>query len=64
MGLSGGGLQLYAHVVPVTRWSLRPFLEHVVGQGVDIKAVWNRVESALVKTVLTAQALKVRHRHY
>ena len=43
----------------VVSWSLRPFLEHLRGEGVDIKAVWGRVHSALVKTVLTAQALQV-----
>ena len=36
----------------------RPFLEHLRGEGADVSSVWARVESALVKTVLTAQALQ------
>ena len=47
-------------VLLVVSWSLRPFIEHLKGEGVNISAVWGRVRSALVKTVLTAQALQVR----
>ena len=55
-----GGLHVKLGCLLVISWSLRPFLEHLKGEGADIRAVWGHVKSALVKTVLTAQALQVR----
>lgn len=45
-------------------WSLRPFLQHLAREGADVVGVWRRVEAALIKTVLAAQALqRLPHRH-
>lgn len=55
-----GRLALLNGCLLVISWSLRPFLEHLKGEGVDTSGVWGNVKSALVKTVLTAQALQVR----